>query len=122
MNRRLNFKINNIIIDEITQTLNNFREKFKEWETMPWYERDDNKNPYKEAAHAMLIVAQKSYGDCLPIDVFIENVESGGFIDNDGSGYFVDTNGNIISSLRCDAEWLRKHTPENAKFIMWFNK
>lgn len=122
MNRRLNFNIDNIIIDEITWTLNNFKEKFKQWETIPWYERDNNKNPYKEAAHAMLIVAQKGYGDCFPIDVFIENVEHGGFIDYDGSGYFVNANGDKISSLRCDAEWLRKHTPENAKFIMWFNK
>lgn len=122
MSKRLNFEIDNIIIDEIHWTLKNFIDKFKEWEATPYWERDNDKNPYKQAAHAMLITAKIGFGDCFPIDKFIQDVEDGYFMDYDGSGYFVNEDGNQISSIRCNAEWLRNHTPEAAKFVMWFNK
>lgn len=122
MNKRLNFDINNFIIQDITWTLKNFAIKIKEWEATPIWERNPDQDPYKQAAHAMLITAKIGYGDCYPIDTFIERVMDGSFIDDDGSGYFVNAEGNKISSIICDTKWLQDHIPEDAKFIMWYNK
>ena len=115
-------RINDFLIEEIAWTLRNFTTKIKEWEDTPFWGRNHNENPYKQAAHAMLITAKIGFGDCYPIDTFIEHVMDGSFIDDDGSGYFVNTEGNKISSIRCDTKWLQDHMPEDAKFIMWFNK
>ena len=115
-------KINDLLIEDIAWTLKNFAIKIKEWEATPSWERNPNEDPYKQAAHAMLITAKIGYGDCYPIDTFIENVNDGSFIDDDGSGFWVDFEGNKISSIRCDANWLKQNKPENARFIMWYNK
>ena len=115
-------KINDSLIEDITWTLKNFAIKIKEWETTPSWEHNPNKDPYKQAAHAMLITAKIGYGDCYPIDTFIEEVINGDFIDYDGSGFWVDSEGNKISSIKCDTNWLKQNKPENARFIMWYNK
>lgn len=115
-------KINDFLIEDIAWTLKNFAIKIKEWETTPSWEHNPDEDPYKQAAHAMLITAKIGYGDCYPIDTFIKNVETGNFIDYDGSGFWVDFEGNTISRIRCDVEWLENNQPENAKFIMWYNK
>lgn len=115
-------KINDFLIEDIAWTLRNFTIKIKEWEDTPFWERNYNEDPYKQAAHAMLITAKIGYGDCYPIDIFIENVETGNFIDYDGSGFWVDSEGNKINRIICNVEWLENNQPENAKFIMWYNK
>lgn len=117
-----NIKIDNFLIKDITWTLKNFSIKIKEWEAIPIWERNPDQDPYKQAANAMLITAKIGFGDCYPIDTFIEHVRDGSFIDDDGSGYFVNAEGDKISSIICDAKWLQNHIPENAKFIMWYNK
>ena len=115
-------KINDFLIEDIAWTLRNFTTKIKEWEDTHSWERNYNKDPYKQAAHAMLITTKIGFGDCYPIDMFIENVRDGNFIDYDGSGYFVNAEGNKISSIMCNVKWLQDNIPEDAKFIMWFNK
>ena len=117
-----NIKIDNFLIKDITWTLKNFSIKIKEWEAIPIWDRNPDQDPYKQAAHAMLIAAKIGFGDCYPIDTFIERVKDGSFIDDDGNGSWVDFEGNKISSIRCDTEWLKNNKPENAKFIMWYNK
>lgn len=115
-------KINDLLIEDIAWTLRNFTTKIKEWEETPSWERDYNEDPYKQAAHAMLIATKIGYGDCYPIDTFIENVKTGNFIDYDGSGFWVDFEGNKINRIICDVKWLKNNQPENARFIMWYNK
>ena len=115
-------KIDKWLIEDITWTLKNFAIKIKEWEATSIWERNPDQDPYKQAAHAMLITARNGFGDCYPIDTFIEHVNNGSFIDYDGSGYFVNAEGDKISSIRCDTKWLQNHIPEDAKFIMWYNK
>lgn len=114
--------INDWLIEDTAFTLKNFSQKFIEWERIPSWERDDSKDPYIMAANAMLIVIKKGFGDCFAIDDFIKNVECGGFIDYDGSGRWVDKEGNDLGYIRCDVEWLKQNKPENAEFIMWYNK
>ena len=115
-------KINDLLIEDIAWTLRNFTDKIIDWEETSFWERDYNEDPYKQAAHAMLITTKIGFGDCYPIDTFIEEVKDGSFIDYDGSGFWVDSEGNEISSIRCNAEWLKQNKPENAKFIIWYNK
>lgn len=115
-------KINDLLIEDIAWTLRNFTAKIIDWEETSSWERDHNEDPYKQAAHAMLIATKIGYGDCYPIDTFIKEVRNGSFIDNDGSGSWVDFEGNKISSIKCDANWLKNNQPENARFIMWYNK
>lgn len=115
-------KINDFLIENIAWTLKNFIIKIKEWEDTPFWGRNHNEDPYKQAAHAMLITAKIGFGDCYPIDTFIEEVKDGSFIDYDGSGFWVDSEGNEISPIRCNTEWLKNNQPENARFIMWYNK
>ena len=117
-------KINDLLIEDIAWTLRNFTAKIIDWEETSSWERDHNEDPYKQAAHAMLIATKIGYGDCYPIDTFIKEVRNGSFIDNypeifqnevkqnhitdnDGSGSWVDFEGNKISSIKCDANWLK---------------
>lgn len=117
-----NIEINKFLIEDVSFTLRNFAEKINEWESASYWERQGKENPYVEAAHAMLIVAKIGFGDCFPINQFIDCVRTGCFIDYDGVGYFVDVNGNEISPIRCNVDWLHTNTPKDAKFIMWYNK
>ena len=75
-----------------------------------------------DCANAMWIISQKGYGDIYMIDDFLELVEEGYVIDYDGSGHWCDDEGNELGSIRCDVDWLKENKPEDAKFILWFNK
>ena len=67
-------------------------------------------------ARAMLFVGMRGYGDCYPLQDFIDAVETGMFTPYDGNGYFVDKNGKEI----CDV-WVNE-IPDEAEYVMWFNK
>lgn len=97
-------KINDLLIEDIAWTLRNFTAKIIDWEDTPFWGRNYNEDPYKQAAHAMLIATKIGYGDCYPIDTFIEEVINGGFIDYDGSGFWVDSEGNKINRIICNVE------------------
>ena len=86
------------------------------------YEEDDMKfdspSPKaKECAHQIAIIAKYGYGDCFTVEEFCEVVDCGGFNSYDGDGIFVDENGNELSGV-----WEDKEIPENAKYVLWFNK
>lgn len=121
-----NIKIDNFLIEDIMWTLKNFIPDIVEFQELPfseqWAIEKTDKDPIWQAAHAALINAKIGFGDCFSIDTFIRNVETGDFIDDDGSGSWVDFEGNKIGPISCDAEWLKQNKPENAKFIMWYNK
>lgn len=66
---------------------------------------------------ALLIVAKVGYGQCYSVKDFISYVEQGYFIPDDGTGYFCDKDGKEICGV-----WSSEKVPENAEFVMWFNK
>lgn len=114
--------INDFIIKDMAWTLRHFKDKIIEWENLPFQKRDENKDPYELAANAMLIVTKIGFGSCFSIDDFIECVENGEFIDDDGVGRWIDKEGHNLGYIRCDVNWLKNNKPEDAKFIMWYNK
>ena len=109
-----NIKITEYLIDDVAWTIRNF---------YPNGSTDiDPHELARKMANAALIVVQKGFGDCFPLDKFYKNVKDRYFIDYDGSGYWVDTKGNKLKDIRCDYDWLIKNQPETAAFVMWFNK
>ena len=64
---------------------------------------------------ALAIVARYDFGDCYNIDDFMEEVRTGMFTSYDGDGYFYDGEGNQVGNV-----W--DSIPENAEFVLWFNK
>jgi len=115
-------KINEFVIDDIAYTLKYFTHKFVDWENTRIFDRDEKNNPYKLAANAALIVANRGFGTCFAIDDFISCVKDGFFIDDDGTGKWVDKDGNDLGYIKCDAKWLTDNVPAEAAFIMWYNK
>lgn len=71
---------------------------------------------FLECMQALAIVVKNDFGDCWPIDAFMEEVHCGMFTSYDGSGYFYDEDGNQVGNV-----W-DSYIPENAKFVLWFNK
>lgn len=61
-------------------------------------------------------------GDIMPFEDFYESVKCGEFIDYDGSGDFMTFDGEKVGEVRCDIDWLKKNKPENAPFVVWYNK
>ncbi len=120
----MKLNINEWLIKDVAFTLKNFKTKIDEWEHASISERmkNEDKNPYLLAANAALITANHGFGDCFSIDDFIKMVEEGYLIDYDGIGRWVDFQGNELGKIHCDANWLKDNIPEEAKFVMWFNK
>lgn len=119
-----NFDFTSFDVEDVVWTLKNFSERIKKWENMTWLERHEHEtdDPYVLMAYAALITLKSGCGECFAIEDFIEAVDDGGFIDYDGTGHWVDLDGTDLGYIRCEADWLRKHQPENAAFIMWYNK
>ena len=76
----------------------------------------------EECAEILYIIGTNGYGECYSIKDFIEIVADGGFIDYDGSGYWSDADGNRLGPVCCNKDWLIKNKPENAKYVLWYNK
>ena len=119
-----NFDFTSFDVEDVVWTLKNFSERVKKWENMTWLERHEHEtdDPYVLMAYAALITLKSGCGECFAIEDFIEAVDDGGFIDYDGTGHWVDLDGTDLGYIRCEADWLRKHQPKNAAFIMWYNK
>lgn len=111
-------------VDNVAWTLKNFSKRIKEWENMSWEERVDKEkdDPYVLMAYAALITLKSGCGECFTINDFIKEVEEGNFVNYDGHGVFVDMFGNRLAGTRCNAEWLKANKPDNAAFVMWYNK
>ena len=75
-----------------------------------------------DLANAILILAHIGFGDIYFIEDFIDDVRHGGITNYDGIGDWVDDEGNSLGQINCNVKWLEKNKPENAKFIMWYNK
>ena len=71
---------------------------------------------FLECMQALAIVARYGFGDCYRIKDFMEEVHRGMFTPYDGDGNFYDENGNQVGNV-WDGD-----IPENAKFVLWFNK
>lgn len=69
-----------------------------------------------ECMRALAIVARYDFGDCYRIKDFMEEVHRGMFTPYDGDGYFYDGDGNQVGNV-----W-DSYIPENAEFVLWFNK
>lgn len=108
-----NIEITEYLIDDVAWTIRNFSSDSIDF---------DSQELARKIANAALIVAQRGFGDCFPLDRFYECVKDGFFIDYDGTGYWVDTQGNELGKIRCDYDWLMKNQPKTAAFVMWFNK
>ncbi len=119
-----NFNFTIFDVEDVTWTLKNFSEKIKQWESMSWEERIDKEedDPYVLMAYAALITLKSGCGECFAIDDFIKIVSDGGFIDYDGVGHWVDLGGINLGNIKCEANWLKANKPDNAAFIMWYNK
>ena len=117
-------KILNMTIEDVAWTIHNFKDDILEWENLDSSERfhNEDKNPYYKIANAALIVANKGFGDCYDVNDFINYVKEGYFTNYDGIGYFIDKDGNELGAINCDDNWLHKHIPTDAAFIMWYNK
>ena len=61
-------------------------------------------------------------GDIMPFEDFYKSVKCGGFIDYDGGGDFMTFDGEKVGEVKCDIDWLKKNKPENAPFVVWYNK
>ena len=125
MSMKNDIKINDWLIEDVSWTLSHYLDNILNSymnSSLSGYRMIDNNEPLKTAANAALIVAKHGCGDCYTIDDFIDCVECGGFNDFDGSGEFVSKTGEVLSRIRCNAEWLRYNTPKDAAFIMWYNK
>ena len=95
--------MNKWLVEDVAWTLKNFQNKIVKWE---------------DAARAALIVADKGFGDCYPIDDFKDAVKDSTFTAYDGTGVVIDEDGNEIERFN----WRTQEIPDNAKFVMWFNK
>ena len=117
-------KILDMTIEDVAWTIHNFKDDILEWENLDIHGKINNedKNPYYKIANAALIVANKGFGDCYDINDFINQVKEKFFTNYDGTGRFVDKDGNDLGTINCDANWLCKHIPDDAAFIMWYNK
>ena len=79
---------------------------------------DGKWNPeFLNCMKALVIVAKNGFGSCYFIDSFLDSVKAGMFTPYDGVGKFLDENGDSI----CDV-WSVDEVPNNAKFVLWFNK
>lgn len=119
-------KVNIWLEGDIEFSLTNFSPMLEQWFKMSESDRREFRNlkmdPWTQMAQAIRILVNIGFGDIFPIPQFIKEVEDGFFIDDDGSGAWVDADGNHLGNICCDADWLRKNQPENAVFIMWYNK
>ena len=113
-----NLKIDEWLIDDVKYTIKNFQDKFIQYAKIP----DSKEDPYELVANAALIVARIGYGECFCISDIIEAVREGFFIGADGIGDWVDKEGNHLGEIYCNVKWLEENKPENAAFIMWYNK
>ena len=111
--------MNKWLVEDVAWTLKNFQNKIVKWEEQEraYYGRFKD-SPYMDAARAALIVANKGFGDCYPIDDFKDAVKDSTFTAYDGTGVVVDEDGNEIERFN----WRTQEIPDNAKFVMWFNK
>lgn len=78
---------------------------------------DCSPNEYMYDCARAALIAQQTYGDCMPVEDFLDAVEVGGFTAYDGDGYFCDKDGNDLGDV-----WSTKTVPVDTKFVMWFNK
>lgn len=100
--------------------INDYTVKDMAWTLMHFYPDLCDLEPDEKllkAMRAVAITAKVGYGDCFPVENFMAYEKARIFIPYDGSGYFCDENGNEICSV-----WSSDEVPENAKFVMWFNK
>ena len=111
-------RIDSFLVEDIAWTLKNFQDKIVKWEQERTYLDRFKDSPYMDAARAALIVANKGFGICYPIDDFKDAVKDKTFIAYDGTGVVVDENGNEIEHFN----WHTQKIPDNAKFVMWYNK
>ena len=111
--------MNKWLIEDVAWTLKNFQDKIVKWEKQEktYYDRFED-SPYMDAARAALIVVNKGFGCCYPIDDFKDEVKDNTFTTYDGTGVVVDEDGNKIEHFN----WRTQEIPDNAKFIMWYNK
>lgn len=110
--------MNKWLVEDIAWTLKNFQNKIVKWEQEKTYLDHFEDSPYMDAARAALIVADKGFGDCYPIDDFKDAVKNSTFTTCDGTGVVVDEDGNKIEHFN----WSTQKIPDNAKFVMWYNK
>ena len=110
--------MNKWLVEDIAWTLRNFQDKIVKWEQEKTYLDRFEDSPYMDAARAALIVADKGFGDCYPIDDFKDTVKDNTFTTYDGTGVVVDEDGNKIEHFN----WRTQKIPDNAKFVMWYNK
>ena len=106
-----NMQINDFMIDEMAYVIYQLYE-------------DEGDNPNdgpslkaQECARRMAIVAKYGFGDCISVDDFCDEVNAGGFTSYDGDGVVVDKFGNELCGV-----WEGKTIPEEAAYVIWFNK
>ena len=104
-------EINDFMIDEMAYVIYQFYE-------------DEGDNPddgpslkAQECARRIAIIAKYGLGHCMSVDDFCEAVNAGCFIPYDGDGIVLDEHGNELCGV-----WEGKPIPENAKYVLWFNK
>lgn len=111
--------MNKWLVEDVAWTLKNFQDKIVKWEEeCKNHYMDFEDSPYIDAARAALIVADEGFGDCYPIDDFKKAVKGNTFTTYDGIGVVVDEDGNKIEHFN----WRTQEIPDNAKFVMWYNK
>lgn len=110
--------MNKWLVEDIAWTLKNFQDKIAKWEREKTYLDRFEDSPYMDAARAALIVADKGFGCCYPIDDFKDAVKDNLFTTYDGIGVIVDEDGNKIEHFN----WRTQEISDNAKFVMWYNK
>ena len=103
-------------VEDMAWTFGNFYPEFTEkmYHTTNW---DTEWDPeFLKCMKALAIVAKYGFGDCYSLDDFMEEVRAGMFTPYDGDGYFYDGEGNQVGNV-----W-DSYIPENAEFVLWFNK
>ena len=90
--------MNKWLVEDIAWTLKNFQNKIVKWEQEKTY--------------------LDRFEDSHPIDDFKDAVKNSTFTTYDGTGIVVDEDGNKIEHFN----WRTQEIPDNAKFVMWYNK
>ena len=101
--------------EDMAWTFSNFYPQFAD---LMYDDNTDNWKPeFLSCMKALAIVAENGLGDCYSLDAFIDSMDVGMFTPYDGDGDYLDENGNAICGI-----WTVHKPPENAKYVMWFNK
>ena len=120
MNNNLQSMLNGYFLEEnIGFVLDHFANKALKTKKFS----DERKDLIKTYSRIINIYASTDeIGDIMPFEDFYKSVKCGGFIDYDGGGDFMTFDGEKVGEVKCDIDWLKKNKPENAPFVVWYNK